>query len=445
MGKKKLLFPLTSAVDEFPPDLEQNPDFMRVFDFLENSDSHVFVTGEAGTGKSTLLRYFRSRTRKNVAVLAPTGVAALNVGGQTIHSFFRFPFHFMHRSAIKKLRGADVIKNLDTLIIDEASMLRADMTDAIDYALRLNRGRMKEAFGGVQVIFFGDLLQLPPVVDDQLGEMYREKYRNPYFFQAEVFDYIRPKYIVLERIYRQSDADFIRLLQRVRNRECEERDMMLLNSRVKRLDFDRSEHIVTLTTTNAGALRINERRLACLPGTEYGFKAEVTGEIDARTVVADELLRLKKGAQVMMLKNDPEKRWVNGTIARIADVDEHTIQVEVGSEVHEVAMAGWEKVRYVYDAVSDKIEHEVTGLFQQFPVKLAWAITIHKSQGQTFDELHIDLGAGAFAHGQLYVALSRCRTLDGITLTRPVRYDDVIFDDQVFGFRDRFEKLELAP
>lgn len=433
---------IPAVIDEdFPPGLEKNPDFMRAFRYLEDSNDHVFVTGEAGTGKSTLLRYFRSRTRKNVAVLAPTGVAAINVGGQTVHSFFRFPFHFMHRSDIKRLRKPEVIEGLDSLIIDEASMIRADMMDAIDYALRVNRGRMQEAFGGVQLIMFGDLFQLPPVIDEEMEKVYREKYANPYFFQAEVFDYIRPKYLVLDKIYRQSDADFIRLLQRIRNRECEDRDMAALNTRVRRLDFDASEHIVTLNTTNADALRINERRLASLPGKEYRFTASITGEIDAGSVIAEQLLKIKKGAQVMMLRNDPEKRWVNGTIARVAEVDEHTIQVRIGDEVHEVPMAAWEKVRYVYNQIEDKIEHEVIGLFQQFPVKLAWAITIHKSQGQSFDELHIDLGYGAFAHGQLYVALSRCRSMEGITLKRPVAYSDVIFDEQIFGFRDRFERI----
>ena len=441
MARKKQRIISSAIEDDFPPGLEQNADFMRAFRYLEDRDEHVFVTGEAGTGKSTLLRYFRSRTRKNCAVLAPTGVAAINVAGQTIHSFFRFPFHFMHRGDIKRLRKPEVIEQLDTLIIDEASMIRADIMDAIDYALRVNRGRMKEAFGGVQMVFFGDLFQLPPVIDDEMGKVYREKYDNPYFFQAEVFDYIKPKYLVLDKIYRQSDEDFIRLLQRIRNRECEDRDMASLNTRVKSLDFESSEHIVTLNTTNADALRINERRLASLPGREYHFAASITGEIDARSVIAEEMLRLKKGAQVMMLRNDPDKRWVNGTIARVAAVDEHTIQVRIGDDVYEVPMAAWEKVKYVYNELEDKIEHEVTGLFQQFPLKLAWAITIHKSQGQTFDELHIDLGYGAFAHGQLYVALSRCRTMEGITLKRPVAYSDVVFDERIFGFRERFDRI----
>ncbi|MGE5309447.1 MAG: ATP-dependent DNA helicase [Deltaproteobacteria bacterium] len=441
--KKQPRFSPPVVQEDFPPGLEKNPDFMKVFDFLENTREHVFVTGEAGTGKSTLLRYFRSRSAKNLAVVAPTGVAAINVGGQTIHSFFRFPFHFMHRSDIKKLHKPEVMLNLDTLIIDEASMIRADMMDAIDYSLRLNRGNMKTAFGGVQVVFFGDLFQLPPVMDEGMELVYKDKYENPYFFQAEVFDYIKPKYIALDKIYRQSNEDFIRLLQRVRNGECGEGDMEILNDRVKPLDFDRSEHIVTLTAVNADASRMNERRLAALPGKEYRFNARIQGEFDPRLVIADEVLRLKKGAQIMMLRNDPEKRWVNGTIGRVAELDENTIQVEIGGEVFEVAMSAWEKLKYSYDEVQDTIEREVIGLFQQFPLKLAWAITIHKSQGQTFDELHIDLGRGAFAHGQLYVALSRCRTLEGVTLKRPVLPSDFIFDERIFGFRQRFERLEL--
>lgn len=429
--------------EDFPPSLEKNRDFMRVFSLLEDTRENVFVTGEAGTGKSTLLRFFRSRSAKNVAVLAPTGVAAINVGGQTIHSFFRFPFHFMHRSDIKRLRKPEVIEKLDTLIIDEASMLRADMMDAIDYSLRVNRGMMKIPFGGVQVVFFGDLFQLPPVMDDAMSQIYREKYDNPYFFQAEVFDCVKPKYIMLEKIYRQSNEDFIRLLQKIRNRECEDNDMDILNSRVKGLDPAAQENVVTLTTTNADAFRINARRLAGIPGKEYSFKASIQGDFDPKLTVAEEMLTLKKGAQVMMLRNDPDKRWVNGTIGKIAEVDAHTIQVLIGEEVFEVPMAVWDKVKYVYNRDEDKIEHEITGIFQQFPVKLAWAITIHKSQGQTFDELHLDLGYGTFAHGQLYVALSRCRTLEGISLKRRVEQSDFIFDERVFGFRTRFEKWEL--
>lgn len=442
MTRKSLHLTGSSLSGEFPPGLERDGSFMEVFRFLEDSREHAFVTGEAGTGKSTLLRYFRSRSAKNVAVLAPTGVAAINVGGQTVHSFFRFPFHYIHRSDIKKLRGARVIEKLDTLVIDEASMLRADMLDAIDYSLRVNRGRMKEAFGGVQVIFFGDLFQLPPVVDTEMAGMFNERYDNPYFFQAEVFDYIRPKYIVLDTIYRQSDAAFIRLLRKIRDREYGDGDMEVLNDRVSRLYPDTDAEVVTLTATNAVARSINERRLDRLPGEEFSFSATVTGDIDPRTVIADEVLRLREGAQVMMLKNDPEKRWVNGTIGRVASVDRSTIQVAIGDQVHEVPMAAWEKVRYVYNEAEDKVEHEIVGLFQQFPVKLAWAITIHKSQGLTFDRLHIDLGHGAFAHGQLYVALSRCRSLEGITLHRPVLPSDVIFDERIFGFTRRFERWD---
>lgn len=416
---------------------------MKFFDFLENSREHVFVTGEAGTGKSTLLRYFRSKTKKNVVVLAPTGVAAINVGGQTIHSFFRFPLHFVFRDDIKRLRDTKLIDNLDTLIIDEASMLRADMMDAIDYALRLNRNQMRIPFGGVQVIFFGDLHQLAPVLDREMEEVYREKYLAPYFFHADIFTMFRPKYIELDRIYRQRDGDFIRLLRKIRNRECEDRDMGLLNNRVRSLDFDTSEHIVTLTTRNDDASRINERRLASLPGKEYHYQADITGEFDRKNVIAEEILKLKTGAQVMMLKNDPEKRWVNGTIGRVYDLDHGLVRVQIGDEVHEVGRGSWEKVKYTYNQAEEKIESEITGNFEQFPLKLAWAITIHKSQGQTFDEVHIDLGHGAFAHGQLYVALSRCRTLDGITLRRPVIESDVIFDERIFGFREKFERVEI--
>lgn len=421
--------------------LEITDEFKNAFSAMEESDQNIFITGKAGTGKSTLLRYFRENTSKNVAVLAPTGVASINIGGQTIHSFFKFPPHFIQKDNIRRRKNSDVIKKLDTVIIDEVSMVRADLMDGIDYAMRINRDEMRKPFGGAQVIFFGDLFQLPPIVEKDMKTVFDEQYDTPYFFSARVFDKLKLQYIELTKIFRQTNRRFLELLNNIRCKEHTEEDLDLLNERVNKKADISNDSPVILTTTNNQANAINEHRLAQLPGHEYKYEAIISGEFDENSYPTESVIRLKKNAQVILIKNDPKRRWVNGTLGRIASLSKDEIRVEINGAVYDVTRSRWDKIEYVYNSSTEKIDENIKGSFEQYPIKLAWAITIHKSQGQTFDKLIIDLGYGAFTHGQVYVALSRCTSLDGIMLKRPVIHSDIIFDKRIYEFRNRFTNL----
>lgn len=428
--------------NHLPVNLDMNAEFKSAFDLMEYTKECLFITGKAGTGKSTLLKYFKAHTGKKIIVLAPTGVAAVNVGGQTVHSFFKLPPRIVQKDDIKRLRDRGLIENLDMVIIDEVSMVRSDLMDGIDYALRLNRGKMKTPFGGVQMVFFGDLFQLSPVVENEAKELLEERYPSPYFFSAKVFNDCHIRAVELSTIYRQKDDSFMELLNRVRNKEYNEEDLDKLNERVRK-DATASDKdpTVILTTTNSLANMINQDRLAKLPGKEIMFEASSTGKFEKSAYPTDESLRLKKGAQVIMLKNDPDKQWVNGTLAQIVALSRDSVVVDINGTICDVPVAKWQKIEYNYNEEEDKIEDEVVGEFAQYPLKLAWAITIHKSQGQTFDKVIIDLGKGAFTHGQLYVALSRCTCLDGIRLKRPVTHSDIIFDRRIYDFKERFASL----
>ena len=430
------------AADLLPEHLDINDEFKSAFNLMENTKECFFITGKAGTGKSTLLKYFKANTGKKIIVLAPTGVAAINIGGQTIHSFFRLPPKIIQKDTIKRLRDKALVENIDMVIIDEVSMVRADMMDGIDYALRLNRGRMKTPFGGVQMVFFGDLFQLSPVVENGAREILEEMYSSPYFFSAKVFNDCHIRAIELSTIYRQKDSSFMELLNRVRNKEYTEEDLETLNKRVK-IDATASKKdpTVILTTTNSLANTINQDRLSKLPGREIVYEATATGKFEESAYPTDTSLKLKKGAQVIMIKNDPDKQWVNGTLAKVVALSSESIVVDINGRTCDVPVVKWQKIEYSYNEDEDKIEDEVVGDFAQYPIKLAWAITIHKSQGQTFDKVIIDLGHGAFTHGQLYVALSRCTCLDGIRLKRPVRPSDIIFDQRIYEFKERFASL----
>jgi len=428
--------------DQLPEHLDINDEFKAAFNLMENTKECLFITGKAGTGKSTLLKYFKANTGKNIIVLAPTGVAAINVGGQTIHSFFKLPPRIIQKDIIKRLRDRSLVQNLDMVIIDEVSMVRADIMDGIDYALRLNRGRMKTPFGGVQMVFFGDLFQLSPVVENEAKELMAELYSSPYFFSAKVFNDCHIKSIELSTIYRQKDGSFMELLNRVRNKEYTEEDLGTLNKRVK-IDTSLSEKdpTVILTTTNNLANTINQSRLSRLPDKTITFEATATGKFESSAYPTDTSLRLKKGAQVILIRNDPNKQWVNGTLAKVIALSQNSIVVDINGRACDIPVVKWDKIEYSYNEDEDKIEDEVVGAFAQYPIKLAWAITIHKSQGQTFDKVIIDLGYGAFTHGQLYVALSRCTRLGGISLKRPVKPSDVIFDERIYDFKERFASL----
>lgn len=420
-------------------DVELTPEFLRALELMEQTSRCAFITGKAGTGKSTLLRYFRAKTKKNVVVLAPTGIAAINVEGQTLHSFLRLPPRFVQREDIRRLsRSRKVIERLDTLVVDEASMVRADLMDAVDWALRLNRDKPKIPFGGVQVILFGDLFQLPPVVDRDMAEVFERRYKSPYFFSADVIHEIELECLELPKIYRQSESAFIDLLNKIRDKRFGPSDLNRLNERVVADPPIQNGDFVTLTTTNQRASEINQNRLNALPGRAFQYQADVTGEFEETLYPNDSALALKKGAQVMLIKNDANKRWVNGTIGLIEHLLDDAVTVSVDGRTHDVPRAIWKKIRYVYNEDADRIESKEIGSFEQYPIKLAWAITIHKSQGQTFDRVLIELGDGAFAHGQVYVALSRCTSFSGLRLKRPVAASDVIFDERILEFKERW-------
>jgi ATP-dependent DNA helicase PIF1 len=410
---------------------------------LKEAGDHLFVTGKAGTGKSTLLKLYTMLHPNDTIVLAPTGIAAINCGGVTIHSFFGFPFRplVIGDEEIKKYGKSHpkhkLINKATTFIIDEISMVRADIMDGIDYSLRINTGNLHTPFGGKRVIFIGDMFQLEPVVRNDHIEraMFGEFYTSPYFFSAKVFGNVKLEMVELTRVYRQQDPYFIGILDNIRAHEIEEEDLFNLNQQQLPADTELDPYTITLTTTNATAQLINDKQLAQLKSPEFIFYAKISGEINKNHVSADEVLRLRLGAQVVFLKNDVNKRWVNGSIGKVTFINDDVIKVtlEDGFE-HDVVPADWENNLYRWDEKNQRVASETIGTFKQFPIKPAWAITIHKSQGLTFDRLRIDLGKGTFAHGQLYVALSRARTLEGIKLTRPIRYNDIIVDERIVDF-----------
>jgi len=420
-----------------PDDFVLSEEFESIVEQLENTKDHFYITGKAGSGKSTLLAYFRSVTQKNTAVLAPTGVAAIRVKGQTIHSFFGFPPKVIQTRHIKKVRQIELLQNLETLIIDEVSMVRADVFDAIDYSLRVHRKKLTQPFGGVQVIVFGDLFQLPPVVNMDESSLLERIYPNgQFFFHSNIFQDAQFKTLELQSIYRQTDDHFIYLLNAVR-------DGSITNSQIDNLNdslvdnFEMNEGKIILTTTNARASGINQNYLKQLSSEEFSYRAQATGQFYKELFPTDEVLKLKKGAQVIMIKNDPEKRWVNGSIGTIHDIAEKKIKVKINHKIYEVKKEKWDRIQYSYDDDQQEVLENVTGSFKQYPMRLAWAITIHKSQGQTFEKVIIDMSQGSFAPGQLYVALSRCISLEGIELLRPLKKSDVIVNKQLIGFQDR--------
>ena len=423
------------------PVLSLNDDFKYALDVIEKQGQSVFITGRAGTGKSTLLRLFRNTTRKKTVVLAPTGIAALNVKGQTIHSFFGFPAKPLDRSELfKKRRRHKLYKKIEVLIIDEISMVRADLLDNIDTFLRVNREN-PEPFGGVQVVFFGDLFQLPPVVANEVeAQILQNQYDSPYFFSAEVLrNELQLEIIELRKIYRQDNRHFLRLLEMIRLNQMDYDDLEDLNERFFP-DFTPEGNYITLSARNATVNSINKRAIAELVTPPFIFMATIKGDFNPKFYPTAATLVLKEGAQVMFIKNDPEKKFVNGTIGKVhrLDADKVEVIVEEGlgkTKVIEVVPMDWEILRYkINEKDPEKIETEVIGSFSQYPLKLAWAITIHKSQGKTFDKVIIDLGSGAFEHGQTYVAFSRCRTLEGIILKQKLKFSDIRTDERIIDF-----------
>ncbi|MEL7123716.1 MAG: DEAD/DEAH box helicase [Bacteroidota bacterium] len=420
--------------------LELNADFEYALNALEKENKNLFITGRAGTGKSTLLQLFRNTTRKKVVVLAPTGIAALNVKGQTIHSFFGFPPKPITKKDIKKRRFRRLYTQMDTLIIDEISMVRADMLDNIDYFLRINR-EDPYPFGGVQVIFVGDLFQLPPVVASEAESMlFQMLYESPYFFSAEVFqEGFELEILELGKVYRQNNRHFLQLLEQVRLNTVDYDSLEDLNAR-HLPNFEAQDYFITLTARNATANRINESQLNQIQFPQQVYTAKITGTFKANVYPTEAVLKLKLSSQVMFVKNDPDKRFVNGTIGKIVDFKNEIVVVQVEDQQGqlqniEVGQMDWEVLKYKANPSNpNKIETETLGTFTQYPLKLAWAITIHKAQGKTFDKIIIDLGSGAFEHGQTYVALSRCRTLEGIVLKKRLSARDIKVDERIIDF-----------
>jgi ATP-dependent DNA helicase PIF1 len=420
--------------------LELNTDFKIALDLIEKEGKNLFITGRAGTGKSTLLQLFRNTTRKKAVVLAPTGVAALNVQGQTIHSFFGFPPRMISAREISKRKDRRLYRNMEVLIIDEISMVRADMLDNIDYFLRLNRDSPLP-FGGVQVVFFGDLFQLPPVVaSDFEQEIFSTSYDSAFFFSAQVFQRgFEIEMLELRKVYRQDNRHFLRLLDGIRLNHADQDELDELNERFEP-NFEPEDFYITLSARNATSDRINQRELGKIDLPERKYLATVTGEFNPTQYPAEAALSLKIDAQVMLLKNDPDRRYVNGTIGKIVALGNEFIKIQIeekSGDLKEIDIAPvtWEIIRYKNDPTqTEDIQTEVVGTFTQFPLRLAWAVTIHKAQGKTFDRVIIDLGGGAFEHGQTYVALSRCRTLEGIVLRQRIRPQDILTDMRILDF-----------
>ncbi len=414
---------------------ELSPEQAAVFAAIETTRQHIFVTGRAGTGKSTLLEHLSWNTSKQLVICAPTGVAALNVGGQTIHSLFRLPIGVIADHEIDQSNELRKLLNtIDTLVVDEVSMVNADLLDAMDRSLRQARQNRHEAFGGVQVVLFGDPYQLAPVPGDPEERAYfADRYASMWFFDARVWDEADLTIYELDTIHRQHELEFKQLLTAVRHGEVTPEMGRRLNEVGGRPAPE--EGAITLATTNSTVTRINGGALARLPGRALTAMAEINGEFGGRAFPADERLELKVGAQVMFLRNDTggDGRWVNGTIGEVVKIAD-TVTVEVDGVAHEVLPSTWERFRYSYSPATKELRKDVVAEFIQFPLRLAWAVTIHKSQGKSYDQAVIDLGPRSFAPGQTYVALSRITELEGLYLTRPLRPSDVIVDDAVRRF-----------
>lgn len=398
------------------------------------AQGNLFLTGRAGTGKTTLLRRFMADAGDTALVLAPTGVAAMNAGGQTLHSFFKFPPRLIEPQDVKRLRTARLMKAAETIIIDEISMVRSDMMDAIDRSLKLNRGS-KRPFGGVRMILSGDLHQLPPVVRGEEAEILSERYGGPYFFNAPAFREGEFALLALKHVFRQADPRFLALLGAMRQARLTPSDERLLQDLVSdRTAVEASDTHVVLTPNNANAFRINQARLDELGGQQKIFQARVNGTFDEKSYPTEADLELKVGARVMLIKNDPEGRWVNGSLATVEGFNGANVLVALDGHVYEIEPAAWEKYRYSLDPETKKVSREIVGTFRQLPVRLAYAVTIHKAQGLTLDKVYIDLDRGMFAHGQAYVAFSRARSLDGLEISRALRPRDLVLDRNAFAF-----------
>ncbi|MBS1617278.1 MAG: AAA family ATPase [Bacteroidetes bacterium] len=446
-----------------------DPFISELFNKLEHTGGNFFITGKAGTGKSTFLHFLAQNSRKNIVIAAYTGIAAINVGGTTINSLFMLPFRPLlpRDQEITRFHKYNprraIIANMDMLVIDEVSMVRADILEAIDHSLRLNGGDPFKPFGGKQVVLIGDVFQLPPVVktdDPTEWQIFEEVYKTPYFFSAPSFQMTRFEFVEFTRIHRQSDEDFKNILNKIRIGEADNEDLEPVNKRVyPNYEPRDQDFVLTLVTTNKLAGDINERKLNAIQQPEFTYKANISGDFSKDKFPTDETLKLKVGAQIIFIRNDTtsekgakdnKRRWVNGTIAKIHALSEDEIEVIFeDSSLSKITRETWNNNVYKWNRLERKIVTETVGTFEQFPIKLSWAITIHKSQGLTFDKMVLNMGAGAFAHGQTYVALSRARSLKGLALKRPITTRDIIIDDRVqdfyrkhFTFNDEYRESQ---
>lgn len=438
---------LYKKLSNLPDNYEDDGIAMNLFRRIENSNDSFFITGKAGTGKSTFIHYFAQKTQKKVLMTAFTGIASVNVGGQTIHSFFGFPIKPLlpEDDEIKKFHKESekykIIQKIDTIIIDEVSMLRSDILEAIDYSLRINGGNPNLVFGGKQIIFVGDIFQLPPVLADEIeGIQFEEIYKSEYFFDSPAYKKLNPKFFEFKISYRQKeDIPFVELLDLVRMCNINRETLNKLNTKFNPHYIPKAEDfVITLTSNNKIANEINTLKLRELIYSDVPpFQAKIEGDFPVKKYPTLKELELKKNAQVIFIKNDTQKRWVNGTIAKISFITKDFIEVRLqdGKE-YRIERETWENRRYKYNREVKKVVSEVIGTFEQFPLKLAWAITIHKSQGLTFDNVIIELGTGAFVNGQVYTALSRCRTFDKICLKSILRFEDIISDKRLISFHE---------